>query len=91
MKRLLVAASATALIAGCAGPDAQTAADAASGRESPSAREYPTGSNLPRKRDAKAAANIPMGEGVRVHSREDLERIQGAGHGVPPKGSGLSP
>jgi len=70
---LLCAADAMILLAACAvGPEATTA-------ESPSEREYPTGSNLPRKKNATANASIPMGEGVRVHSREDLERIQNMG------------
>jgi len=74
MKTLLpCAAVALTLLAACAaGPEATTA-------ESPSQREYPTGSNLPRKQNAPANASIPMGEGVRVHSREDLERIQNMG------------
>jgi hypothetical protein len=72
MKKLLLAFTVVAggLLGGCASPDAVTSS------ESPSTREYPTGSNIPRKSNAKAAANIPMGEGVRVHSREDLERMQ---------------
>ena len=70
MKILFIALAAGGLLAGCAAPDAITSS------ESPSTREYPTGSNLPRKSNAKASSNIPMGEGVRVHSREDLERMQ---------------
>ena len=80
MKILFIALAAGGLLAGCAAPDAITSS------ESPSTREYPTGSNLPRKRNANA--NNPMGEGVRVHSREDLERMQNStsspGRGVSP-------
>lgn len=79
MKHLVVAACVVAL-AGCAAPDAMTSAEAGA-RDSPSEREYPTGSNLPRKKNQKANANIPMGEGVRVHSRDDLERVQNTGSG----------
>lgn len=67
-----------ALLAGCASPDAVSTA------ESPSVREYPTGSNIPRKnRDPKA-------EGITVHSREDLERLQGSGYNAPSAGAGQS-
>ena len=90
MKKLMLAAACAALLASCAGPDAVTSAESASDRESPSEREYPTGSNIPRKKNAKADSNIPMGLGVRVHSREDLERIQQGGNGVPTKADGLS-
>lgn len=78
--RILTLAAAALLAAGCAAPDAMTSAESAA-RESPSEREYPTGSNLPRKKNQKANANIPMGEGVRVHSRDDLERVQNTGTG----------
>jgi glucose dehydrogenase len=78
LKNLAIAALAAAAIAtGCAMPDAHTSTEAAS------AREYPTGSNIPRKSRDRSA------DGVRTHSREDLERIQSGGHGVPAKGSGL--
>jgi hypothetical protein len=70
MKTLFMGLVAGILLGGCAAPDAITST------ESPSTREYPTGSNIPRKSNAKASSNIPMGEGVRVHSREDLERMQ---------------
>ena len=74
MKRHLLTVAAAALLAGgCATGDTNVAT------ESASEREYPTGSNLPRKKNAPADANIPMGMGVRVHSREDLERIQNMG------------
>jgi hypothetical protein len=71
--RILMLAAAALLAGGCATGETNVAA------ESPSEREYPTGSNLPRKKNAAADANIPMGMGVRVHSREDLERIQNMG------------
>jgi hypothetical protein len=74
MKTLLLCAAAAIVVSGCTIPDA-----AVTSAESPSDREYPTGSNLPRKKNAPANASIPMGEGVRVHSREDLERIQNMG------------
>ena len=75
MKILALSLVATALLAaGCATGDT-TVANA----ESASEREYPTGSNIPRKKNAPADANIPMGMGVRVHSKEDLERIQNMG------------
>ena len=74
MKLHLLALSAATLLAGaCATGDANVAA------ESASEREYPTGSNIPRKKNATADANIPMGMGVRVQSREDLERSQNMG------------
>jgi hypothetical protein len=74
MKIHLVTLSAAALLAGaCAAGDATVAT------ESASEREYPTGSNIPRKKNATADANIPMGMGLRVQSREDLERIQNMG------------
>ncbi len=72
MKNLPGLAAAALVLAACAAPDAVTST------ESPSEREYPTGSNIPRK----AAARNPQAEGVRVHSREDLERIQNMGTGV---------
>ena len=73
MKRSLIALAAATLLAGCATTDGTVVA------ESASEREYPTGSNIPRKKNAPADANIPMGMGVRVHSKEDLERIQNMG------------
>jgi hypothetical protein len=74
MKRLLVPLAAALLLGGCAAPDAVSSAD------TPSEREYPTGSNIPRKSKAPADSNIPMGAaGVRVYSREDLERLQNSG------------
>ena len=72
-KRILMLAAAALLAGGCATGDAKVAT------ESASEREYPTGSNLPRKKNAPADANIPMGMGVRVHSKEDLERAQNMG------------
>ena len=72
--RFIGVAALAVMLCGCAGPDA-----AVTSTESPSEREYPTGSNLPRKKNAPANASIPMGEGVRVHSREDLERVQNMG------------
>lgn len=88
LRLLAVAAISASLAGGCAAPDAVTAAVP---RDTPSEREYPTGSNIPRKSRAPADSNIPLGLGVRVHSREDLERMQGSGSGAPSKGSGLSP
>jgi hypothetical protein len=85
IQRIWVALVAAALVGGCAATDASVAT------ESPSEREYPTGSNLPRKKNVRADSQLPMGLGVRVHSREDLERMQGSGHGAPSAGSGLSP
>ena len=79
MKRLVFAAC-FVVLAGCAAPDAVTSVESGA-KDSPSEREYPTGSNLPRKKNQKADANIPMGEGVRVHSRDDLERVQNRGSG----------
>ena len=84
MKTLLFCAFAL-LMGACAAPDAVSSSD------SPSEREYPTGSNIPRKSKAPADSNIPMGAaGVRVQSREDLERIQQGGAGsnpdAPPRG-----
>jgi hypothetical protein len=78
----MIAAAACLWLAGCA-----TSEDVATNTGSPSEREYPTGSNIPRK----SAQRNPSAEGVRVHSREDLERIQSMGNGVPQRGSGLSP
>lgn len=89
IKSLALAACSAALLAGCAGPDAVTSAEPSAERDTPSEREYPTGSNIPRKKNTKADSNIPMGLGVRVHSREDLERIQQGGNGVPTKSDGL--
>ena len=75
----------TALVAGCA-TDATTAAKAAKEKD-----EYvtvvTTGSNIPKKNKN----TNPQADGIRVHSREDFERIQSMGNGVPSKGSGLSP
>lgn len=83
--RLTLALAVAALLAtGCA------AGDASVPTESPSEREYPTGSNLPRKKNAKADTNTPMGLGVRVHSRDDLERMQSGGSGVPAAQDGVS-
>lgn len=73
MKRLLIPVATALLLTACAGPDTVTAT------ESASEREYPTGSSIPRKSKAPADANIPMGLGVRVLSREDLERMQQSG------------
>jgi len=71
MRHALKLAAALLLAGACAAPDATTRA------ESPSEREYPTGSNIPRKnRDLKA-------EGVSVHTREDLERVQNTGRVMP--------
>lgn len=83
--RLIFALAAAALLAtGCATGDATVAT------ESPSEREYPTGSNIPRKKNARADTNTPMGLGVRVHSRDDLERMQSGGSGVPAAQDGLT-
>jgi hypothetical protein len=88
MKLLLASAAATlaVLSAGCASDTATNATSA----ESPSERLYVTGSNIPKKANAAADANIPMGMGVRVQTREDLERMQGSGApynpDAPPKG-----
>jgi len=74
MKRILVPVAAALLLGACAAPDAVSSAD------TPSEREYPTGSNIPRKSKAPADSNIPMGAaGVRVYSRDDLERVQNSG------------
>ena len=73
MRALVTLLAAAVVATGCAAGDTNLAADTAS------EREYPTGSNIPRKKNQPASANIPMGEGVRVHSREDLERIQNMG------------
>ncbi|MEO5695006.1 MAG: hypothetical protein ABIQ72_17865 [Usitatibacter sp.] len=82
MKRLFSLAAAALVATACVAPDAvKTAA------ESPSEREYPTGSNIPKK----ASQRNTSAEGIRVHSREDFERMQTLGNGVPSKGSGLSP
>jgi hypothetical protein len=84
VRTLLVAAFFGSLALGsCAASDSVTSA------ESASEREYPTGSNIPRKSKAPADANIPMGQGVRVYSREDLERMQQSGSGAPSKADGL--
>jgi hypothetical protein len=83
-KRLVLVTIIAGLMAACAGPDTVTSA------ESASEREYPTGSNIPRKNKAPADSQIPMGMGVRVHSREDLERMQQGGApqnpDAPPRG-----
>ena len=73
MKNLVLASAIAALLAG------GCAAEGTAVAESPSEREYPTGSNIPRKKNAPADASIPMGMGVRVHSKDDLERIQNMG------------
>jgi hypothetical protein len=77
LRKLLLAAGACVWLAGCA--TAETVATS----ESPSEREYPTGSNIPRK--AKSAN--PQADGIRVHSREDFERVQSMGTGVSSRGS----
>ena len=77
MKKLLACASAAlaTLAAGCASTD-----DNATARtETASERLYVTGSNIPKKANAPADANIPMGMGIRVQTREDLERMQNSG------------
>ena len=80
MRHGLKLAAALLLAGACAAPDATTRT-----AESPSEREYPTGSNIPRKnRDLKA-------EGVSVHTREDLERIQNMGRVTPGKNPGGTP
>lgn len=71
--RLLSSLVAALALGACAAPETVTSTEPAS------EREYPTGSNIPRKSKAPADANIPMGLGVRVHSREDLERMQQSG------------
>jgi hypothetical protein len=70
----LTLATCAFLAGGCATGEANVATP-----EPASEREYPTGSNIPRKKNAPADANIPMGMGVRVQSRDDLERIQNMG------------
>ena len=76
MKALLIAVAAAAtLAAGCAAPDATTGTEEARRDRG----DFVTGSNVPRRNRAK-----PEADGVRVHSREDLERVQGAGHGDQP-------
>jgi hypothetical protein len=55
-----------ATLAACAAADPSQTREA-----SASEREYPTGSNLPRRN--------PAHDGIRVHTREDLERIQQSG------------
>jgi len=82
MKKLLGVMVLPLVLAACASAD-----NVSTVAESPSAREYPTGSNIPRK----ASERNTSAEGVRVHSREDLERIQTMGNGAPSKGSGLTP
>lgn len=78
MRKAVATAAVSALLSGCASPDSVSTA------ESPSVREYPTGSNIPRKnRD-------PKSEGISVHSREDLERLQGSGYNAPSAGAGQS-
>ena len=73
MKKLFTctALSLAALASGCASDDAATASN-----ESASERLYVTGSNIPKKANAKADANTPMGMGLSVQSREDWERMQ---------------
>ena len=73
MKKLFACAalSLAALSSGCASDDT-----AAASNESASERLYVTGSNIPKKANAKADANTPMGMGVSVQSREDFERTQ---------------
>ena len=71
----IAVAAAAAFLAGCAGPDHVT-------EERASERLYVTGSNIPKRANAPADANIPMGMGVRVQTREDLERMQNGGSGV---------
>lgn len=74
MKKVLALAGATltVLAAGCA-------ADGSVPAESPSERLYVTGSNIPKKANAPADANTPAGMGLRVYSREDVERMQALG------------
>jgi len=76
--RKLLLAAACVWLAGCASTENVATT------ESPSEREYPTGSNIPRKN--KTAAN-PTAEGIRVHSREDFERVQSMGNGTSSRGS----
>jgi hypothetical protein len=77
MKKVLALASLSfaAAAAGCATGDDNAAAST----ERASERLYVTGSNIPKKANAPADANLPMGMGLRVHSREDLERMQSLG------------
>ncbi len=82
VKKLLSLAAVALAATACAAPDVVNTA-----AESPSEREYPTGSNIPKK----ASQRNTSAEGVRVHSREDFERMQTLGNGAPSKGSGLSP
>jgi hypothetical protein len=83
MKRILVPIAAALILGACAGPDAVSSADP------PSVREYPTGSNIPRRSNTPADASIPMGAaGVRVYSREDLERLQNSGANQNPDSRG---
>jgi len=78
LRKLLLVAGACVWLAGCA-----TTENVATSTESPSEREYPTGSNIPRKNK-----NVdPRTDGIRVHSREDLERIQASGNGTSSRGS----
>jgi hypothetical protein len=86
MKKLFACASVAlaALAAGCASDDTANAT-----AEPASERVYVTGSNIPKKANAPADANIPMGMGVRIQSREDLERMQRGGTGAPGKSDGL--
>jgi hypothetical protein len=73
MKKLFTCAalSLAALASGCASDGAATASN-----ESASERLYVTGSNIPKKANAKADSNTPMGMGLTVQSREDFEREQ---------------
>lgn len=80
MKNLLSICAIGLVAAACAAPETVTTA------ESPSEREYPTGSNIPRKASARNA----QAEGIRMHSREDFERMQTLGNGVQAKGTGLT-
>ena len=78
MRKLLLIAGASVWLGGCAASDT-----VATNTESPSEREYPTGSNIPKKN--KNAD--PRADGIRVHSREDLEKIQASGNGSSSRGS----
>ena len=80
MTRTLAVLIAALFSGACASPDAVSAS------ESPSTREYPTGSNLPRK-----PSRDPKLDGVSVHSREDLERMQRGGNTLPARNPGGTP
>ena len=83
MRASMLVCVATLLSACAAGGDTPASGETASDRV------YVTGSNIPKRASAPADANTPMGMGLRVQSREDLERMQGSGSGAPGKSDGL--